>query len=93
MNKKTFDLIDVTLEFAPTGDKANPYEDWREPVLWLLKAGAEVRKLNEAVDIVCCKFCIRRLVLLEWFNAKLKSMTADTKQQVEELRTWEKQKT
>ena len=92
MDKGTVDLVDVTLRHTPTGDEANPFKDGRKPILNLLKAGAEVGKLDEAVGLTCRRYCLRPLAVLEWFTAKMEHMTAETSQQIEALRQCENRK-
>ena len=71
MDRKTFNLVDVTLRYAPTGEKKTPFKDGRAVTLRLLKTGAEMGQLDEAVRVVCRKFCLRPKAVREWFTANL----------------------
>lgn len=86
MNKDIFELVDVTLKQSPNGDG-------RDTALNLLRTGAKIGKLDEAVVLVCRRFCLRPLAVVEWFTANLGNMTAETKKQIEAMRKCESQKT
>jgi len=79
MDEGMVNLVDNILETTSTGDK-------RETVLNLLKAGAELEMLDETVKLVCRKFCLRQMAVVEWFTAMVEA-------QLEVMRKWAKQKT
>lgn len=86
MNQGTIDFIDMMLKYNSEGDR-------RETVLGLLKGGAAIGKLDQAVDLVCRRLKLRRNAVLEWFSHKLEEITEDTKSQIERVKTWENQRT
>jgi len=86
MDKDIFELVDVTLKQSPNGDG-------RDTALNMLKIGAKIGKLDEAVGHVCRRFCLRPMAVVEWFTANLEDMTAETKKQIEAMRKCESQKT
>lgn len=86
MNQSTIEFIEMMLKTDSEGDR-------RGTVLSLLKGGAAIGKLDQAVELVCRRLKLRRNPVLEWFSHKLEVMTEDTKRQIERIYTWENQRT